>query len=144
MLDRSIEASFAESELNLLKGVIAAVLAEYTSPRQIQPFLAPGLTRTYFVRLLDRLVTSGEEAVEQGMPEAEMVEVLYVCLRQLERDVDAPHLDLQWLRARCEDTLRRTGEAQRDSFRQLRRDVREFAEEFPNLIPPSLMKDLAG
>ncbi|MGK4001469.1 hypothetical protein WMF31_02510 [Sorangium sp. So ce1036] len=72
----------------------------------------------------------------------ETVERLRDCLLALERSVDVPRLDVEWLRLRCDDTLRFHGQLQRDSLRQLQKDVADFVEEFPYLIPASLIDEV--
>jgi len=63
-------------------------------------------------------------------------------LAALEESDEVPRLDIQWLRLRCEDTLRLSAPLQRDSIRQLQKDVSNFAGEFPGLIPPALVEDI--
>jgi hypothetical protein len=71
----------------------------------------------------------------------EKVERLRSCLLQLEGVAGHPRLDIEWLRLRCDDTMRRAGEAQRDSLRQLQKEVSQFVEEFPGVIPAVLVAD---
>ena len=72
----------------------------------------------------------------------ETVERLRKCLLALERLADVPRLDIEWLRLRCDDTLRSNGQLQRDSLRQLQEDVAQFAAEFPDLIPAFLLDEV--
>ncbi|WP_437926233.1 hypothetical protein WMF37_45575 [Sorangium sp. So ce291] len=74
----------------------------------------------------------------------EAVERLRDCLLALERSMDVPRLDVDWLRLRCDDTLRFRGQAQRDSLRQLQKDIAQFVAEFPHLIPASLLDEVNG
>jgi hypothetical protein len=55
-------------------------------------------------------------------------------LRELEETDGAPWGDAGWLRKRCESTLEWSGEHQRNSMRQLVKDVRAFEAEFPGLL----------
>jgi hypothetical protein len=72
----------------------------------------------------------------------ETVERLRTCLLALERLADIPRLDIEWLRLRCDDTLRFGGQLQQDSLRQLQGDVAQLAAEFPDLIPASLLDEV--
>lgn len=74
----------------------------------------------------------------------EAVERLRACLLALERSIDVPRLDVEWLRLRCDDTLRFRGQMQQDSLRQLQKDVAQFVAEFPHLIPVSLLAEVNG
>ncbi|WP_437965512.1 hypothetical protein WMF04_38640 [Sorangium sp. So ce260] len=76
------------------------------------------------------------------MATIETVERLRTCLLALERSIDVPRLDVEWLRLRCDDTLRFRGQMQRDSIRQLQKDVAQFVAEFPHLIPVSLLDEV--
>jgi hypothetical protein len=68
----------------------------------------------------------------------ENVERLRSYLFKLEDVAGVPRLDIAWLRLRCDDTLCSSGERQRDSLRQLQKDVRSFVEEFPTILPAEL------
>lgn len=72
----------------------------------------------------------------------ETVERLRVCLLALERSTDVPRLDIEWLRVRCDDSLRFCGQLQEDSLRQLQKDVAQFVAEFSGLIPAFILDEL--
>ena len=72
----------------------------------------------------------------------ELVERLRSCLLRLEVAVGGPRLDVEWLRLRCDDTRRFAGELQRDSLRELQKDVLRFVEEFPDVIPSGLVEEV--
>ncbi|WP_437840138.1 hypothetical protein [Sorangium sp. So ce1153] len=78
------------------------------------------------------------------MATIDTVERLRTCLLALEKSIDAPRLDVEWLRLRCDDTLRFRGQTQRDSLRQLQKDVAQFVADFPHLIPASLLDEVNG
>ncbi|WP_394837136.1 hypothetical protein LVJ94_09535 [Pendulispora rubella] len=80
------------------------------------------------------------------MPQAAdmaIVERLEQCLSTLEQMPDMPRYDIAWLRLRCRDTLQYHHELQRASLRQLQRDVSKFVEAFPNVLPASLVEEVA-
>lgn len=56
-------------------------------------------------------------------------------LRRLRKRPSVPVGDIAWLLLRCEDTLRYEGDLQRASAVQLTRDVADFDENFPGLLP---------
>jgi hypothetical protein len=72
----------------------------------------------------------------------EVVDRLRACLARLEQCPGRRRLDLEWLRLRCEDTLSCAGELQRDSLRQLKKDVATFVEEFPGILPGAIIDDV--
>jgi hypothetical protein len=72
----------------------------------------------------------------------ETVERLRSCLLNVEQVAGSPHLDVEWLRLRCEDTLRFSGQLQLDSLRQLQKDVSQFVEAFPGVIPKGLTEEV--
>ena len=73
----------------------------------------------------------------------EIVEALRSRLLELEQTPDGPHYDAEWLRLRCEDTLRGATEHWRSlSLRQLKKDVADFDAEFPGLLAPALVEAL--
>ncbi|MDC3960699.1 hypothetical protein [Polyangium jinanense] len=58
----------------------------------------------------------------------------------LSREPERPALDIEWLIARCDDTLvRYEGHWQQASYRQLTKDVANFADEFPGMLPQELV-----
>ena len=65
----------------------------------------------------------------------DQVKSLHACLLRLEDAPAVPRFDIEWLRLRCEDTIRYSGETQRQSLQQLQIDVSQFVNEFPGLIP---------
>ncbi|WP_163998134.1 hypothetical protein [Pyxidicoccus caerfyrddinensis] len=65
----------------------------------------------------------------------EQVQRLADALRQLLKAPAAPVLDIQWLRLRCEDTLGFYEDLRRASAVQLHKDVADFEQRFPNLLP---------
>jgi hypothetical protein len=73
----------------------------------------------------------------------ETVERLRTCLLRLEQVAGGPRLDIEWLRLRCDDTLRYEGAVQRDSIRQLQTDLSRFVEEFPGMLPTLLIEEVA-
>jgi hypothetical protein len=72
----------------------------------------------------------------------ETVERLRASLLRLEQMAGAHRLDVEWLRLRCDDTIRFSGESRRDSLRQLKKDVARFAEEFPDVLPLALVEEV--
>jgi len=74
------------------------------------------------------------------MSAIDQVKFLHACLLWLEDAHAAPRLDIEWLRLRCEDTIRYSGETQRQSLQQLQIDVSQFVKEFPGLIPTEIVK----
>jgi hypothetical protein len=70
----------------------------------------------------------------------EIVQRLREQLGTLVASPDAPRLDVEWLQQRCDDTLRYSGERRAQSFRQLQKDVRDFASEFPDVLPSALVQ----
>ena len=74
------------------------------------------------------------------MPAIDQVRCLHACLLRLEDGPAVPRLDIEWLRLRCEDTMRYSGEMQYQSLQQLRIDVSQFVKEFPGLIPAEVVK----
>ncbi len=72
----------------------------------------------------------------------ETVRLLETRLRALLESTDAPQVDIEWLQLRCKDTLGFTDEWQQASLRQLQKDVSDFAERFPGLLPSSLLGEV--
>lgn len=62
------------------------------------------------------------------------VERLRDRLLQLEQQDGVPLGDIGWLRLRCDDTLGYDADWQEASFRQLRKDVSNFIDEFPGVL----------
>ncbi|MCX4247135.1 hypothetical protein [Paraliomyxa miuraensis] len=65
-------------------------------------------------------------------------------LLDLERGEGAPSLDLEWLRLRCEDTLRYADDLQDASVRELKADFAGFDTRFPSLLSQDLLAELNG
>ena len=66
------------------------------------------------------------------------IEHLADALRRLRGNPGSPILDIEWLLLRCEDTIGYQGELRQASIRQLIKDIKDFDERFPNLIPAEL------
>lgn len=71
----------------------------------------------------------------------EVIERLRSSLQRV-AELDSPALDVEWLRRRCDDTLRYAGLLQSDSARQLKRDVEKFVLEFPGILHERLVEDV--
>jgi hypothetical protein len=76
------------------------------------------------------------------MVRTETIRRLVKHLLDLERRKDAPCLDLEWLRLRCEDTLRYTDDLQDASLRELKADLARFDARFPALLSHDLLAEL--
>jgi hypothetical protein len=58
----------------------------------------------------------------------------------LSREPGRPALDIAWLIARCDDTLvRYESDWQQASYRQLTKDVANFADRFPGMLSHELV-----
>ncbi len=55
---------------------------------------------------------------------------------------DGPHADIKYLIMRCDETLRMTGsdEDRHASVKQLAREIHSFDAEFPELLPPEVLR----
>lgn len=77
-----------------------------------------------------------------AIPSVADTELLRSCLLELEKHSNTPIYDIEWLRARCDDTI--VGYAghhlQEASLRQLMQDVASFDEEFPGLLPSNILE----
>jgi len=69
------------------------------------------------------------------------VERLRHRLLELEKADGVPLGDISWLRLRCDDTLGYDKDWKELSFRQLRKDVFNFVEEFPGVLAQDLVDE---
>lgn len=53
----------------------------------------------------------------------------------------APVYDIRWLIGRCDDTANMSGPLRDASLAQLRKDLRDFEEEFPGVLPPHVLAE---
>jgi hypothetical protein len=64
---------------------------------------------------------------------------LEIALQDTLRRSDVPTLDIEWLLHRCRDTQTFSGEYHDSSLRQLMKEVAEFSDEFPGLLPAEIL-----
>jgi len=75
---------------------------------------------------------------DEQVPDSGWITQVLDALAGLLERRDVPIGDIEWLKRRCEDTLRFSGELRESSLEQLISDVGAFDQEFPGRLPQSV------